>query len=129
MLNDAKATTAIDLPRGQDTVENVERIEAGDDAVAQLNQLLACKRVAGTRMHAELLRHRAALVTDHRSAIVDLDAALRIDPENVRCLALRAELYDFCGDAERCFLDLRRGEMLAAQQVRPQCNTNGESPT
>jgi hypothetical protein len=110
--------TAIDLPNHQHTLEAVECIEAGDDAVVQLNQLLACKRVAGTCMHAELLRHRAALVTDHRSAIADLETALRIDPENVRCLALRAGLYDLCGDAERCFLDLRRVEMLAPQQVR-----------
>ena len=90
-----------------DFAEGMAEVNASD-AAAVLDELLANKRVAGTRMNAELLRRRAALTADSNRAIADLDAALRMDPENVDCLIIRAGIFDACGDKERCFLDLRR---------------------
>lgn len=85
-----------------------------------LDELLSCKRVAGTRVNAELLRRRALIASaaDHSRAVADLDAALRIDPDNLDCLTLRAKLYDECGDKERCFLDLRRVAVLAPKVMK-----------
>lgn len=90
-----------------DVAQGMAEINASD-AAAILDELLASKRVAGTRMNAELLRRRAALTADSSRAIADLDAALRMDPDNVDCLIIRAGIFDACGDKERCFLDLRR---------------------
>lgn len=60
-----------------------------------------------------LLRCRASLRLDRQDALADLALALRIDPDNVDALLLRAGLYDAFGDSERSFLDLRRVSLVA----------------
>ena len=67
------------------------------------------------RAQAELLCRRAALQVENEQALADLSAALRVDPDNVDALLLRAGVYDTMGDKERSFLDLRRIRIVAPQ--------------
>ena len=67
------------------------------------------------RAQAELLCRRAALQVETEQALADLSAALRVDPDNVDALLLRAGVYDTMGDKERSFLDLRRIRIVAPQ--------------
>jgi len=75
---------------------------------------------AGTRQHAEILLDRAGTLADagkFDEAIIDINAALRIAPNNSEAMALRASAHRLQGNLDEAYSDARAALSMDSTNV------------